>query len=345
MGLPEVPFRILDRMSQCVWTDEDLLELWGVDFRWIVPAWSQVEEIDENNYRNMWGTRFTNAGDYFAVAESPLRDKPAEYLADHRWPDPDEAGMFSGLREQAKRLHETTDYVIGADGIKGGVLQTALEMRGYDQFFMDLVLENEFAHDLLDRITDSYIRMYTRYMDEVGPYIQLVYLTDDFGTQNSLLMSPPMWEEFIKPREERIIRHIKKLADVKVVFHSDGSVLPLIDGIIESGVDILNPIQTSVEELRDTAALKARVGDRISFHGAVDVQNFLRTASPSEVRRQVAKLIRDLGTDGGYILCTCHNINRDIPPVNLKTMFASARDFGAYPLDRDLLDAVIAGKA
>ena len=344
-GLPEKEGRILDRMSQCVWSDEDLLERWGVDFRWLVPVWTQLEEMDADNYRNMWGTHFTNAGDYFAIAEPPLRDRPIEYLADHEWPDPDDLRMFAGLGKEAQKLRETTDYIVGADGLKGGVLQTALEMRGYDQFFIDLAIDPDFANELLERITEIYAGMYRHYMDEVGQHVQVVYLTDDFGTQSSLLMSQSMWDEFIRPREERIIKVIKSRADVKVIFHSDGSILPLIDSMAEIGVDILNPVQTSLADFRDTAALKKRFGGGISFHGGLDVQEFMRKAATGQVRKEVARLIRDLGADGGYILCTCHNINRDIPPENLNAMFASAKELGSYPLDLELLDAVIAGKA
>ncbi|MCF7944155.1 MAG: hypothetical protein K9L75_01295 [Spirochaetia bacterium] len=127
--------------------------------------------------------------------------------------------MFSGLREQAKRLFEQTDYVVGADGIKGGVFQTSLELRGYDQLYIDFALDPDFAHALLRKVTDCYKEVYADYMKEVGEYVQFVYLTDDFGSQNSLILSPEMLNEFLKPYEAELIQHLKSLAPrIKRVF-------------------------------------------------------------------------------------------------------------------------------
>ncbi len=335
MGLPPREGRILDRMSQCVVSDEDLLEAWGIDFRWLEPRWVQIEEVDDTHYRNLFGVLFRDSGDYFSVCDAPLRESGVEDIEKYRWPELHDPAMFAGLREEAQCLHEQTDYVIGADGIKGGVFQTSLELRGYDQFYMDLYIDPDFAHALLDKVTACYKEMYTDYMQAVGEYVQIVYITDDFGSQNSLLMSPEMWETFLKPREAELIAHIKSLAPhVKVMFHTDGSVLPIIDGMIEMGVDILNPVQTSVEELKDTAALNAQYGDRIAFHGAIDVQNVMVNASPDEVRAEVNRRLCDLGRGGGYIIATCHNIGYDIPPENLKAFYEAIREFSAYPLER-----------
>lgn len=333
MGLGEVPCRILDRMSQCVHTDEDLLELWGVDFRWLIPNWTGITEIDSCHYRNLFGVLFQDSGDYFSISQSPLRGAGMDELNSYQWPEVNDPGQFSGLREQAEHWHRKTDYVIGADGIKGGILQTSLELAGYDQFFMDMLLNPEFAHALLDKVLSLYQGMYTNYMREIGQYIQCIYLTDDFGSQNSLLMSPDMWREFIKPREAALISHIKELAPhVKVIFHTDGSVKPLLDDMIEMGVDILNPVQTSVEELSDTAALKDEYGDRLCFHGGIDVQKVLVSMDEEEIRHEVHRRIWDLGRQGGYICCTCHNIGHDIPPGSIRAMFEAVREYQWYPL-------------
>ena len=334
MGLPPVENPpILDRMSQCVVSGEDLLEAWGIDFRWLEPKWTQIEEVDKDHYRNLFGALFKDMGDCFSLFESPLKGKGIEALEDYPWPETNDPGMFEGLREQAEEWHENTDYVIGADGIKGGVFQSALEVRGYDQLYIDFALEPDYAHALLRKVTDLYKEMYTHYLTEVGEYIQIIYITDDFGAQNSLLLSPEMWAEFLKPYEGELIAHIKKQApQVKVMFHTDGSVFPIIDGMIEMGVDILNPVQTSVDELSDTRALKENYGDRINFHGAVDVQKVLNNSTPEDIREEVKRRICDLGRGGGYILATCHNIGYDIPPENVKTLYEAAREFGTYPL-------------
>jgi uroporphyrinogen decarboxylase len=221
--------------------------------------------------------------------------------------------------------------VVGADAIKAGMLMSALQLRGYDQFFMDLVLNVDLAEKLMDRILSTLKDMWTHYMAAVGPYVQVVYVTDDFGTQKSLMLSPQMFRDLIKPRWKELIDHIKSLGDVKVMFHSDGAIQPLLDDFIGMGVDILNPVQTSVDGLQDTYALKQAFGDRLCFHGAIDVQQMLPNATTSELQAEVARRVHDLGRAGGYILAPCHNLGHDIPPENIVTLFETARRLGGNP--------------
>jgi uroporphyrinogen decarboxylase len=325
---------ILDRMAQTVVPDESLLRRFDIDFRWIVPNWVQVtERYDVPGYVDMWGVPYkaTEDWDHCVVDGAPMRQATLDNIDDFQWPDPNDPEQFRGLREKAKHLYENTDYVIGADAIKAGVLMNALQMRGYDQFFMDLVIDKEFAEALMDRILDTLKQMWSRYMAEVGPYVQIAYVTDDLGSQSSLLISPKLFREMLKPRMKELHDHIKSLADVKLMFHTDGAVLPLVGDFLEMNVDILNPVQTSVSGLEDTFALKEAFGDRLSFHGAIDVQQMLPNASTVELEQEIARRIYDPGRNGGYILAPCHNIGHDIPPENVVTLFGKAREFGNDP--------------
>ncbi len=324
---------ILDKMAQTIVPDEKLLEKFGVDFRWLIPNWIGVKPFDEKGrtgYYDMWGTTFSEMEDYFAITTTPLIEGTFEELDNHPWPDPDDPDMFAGLAEQAKDLYENTDYVIGMDGIKGGILQTALWLRGYDKFFLDLAMNKEYADALLNKVLDLYCRMYTNYYREVGKYAQIVYITDDLGTQVSLLMSPKMFREQVKPKLKAFNDHLKSLGDAKIMFHSDGAIDPLMEDLIEIGVDILNPVQTSTKGLEDTQALKEKYGDRLSFHGAIDVQQTMPKATVEELKKEVARRIHDLGTNGGYIIAPCHNIGYDIPIENVLALFEAAQEFGGY---------------
>lgn len=240
---------ILDRMAQTIVPDEPLLRHFGVDFRWLVPNWVQVtERSDCEGYVDMWGVPYRGAhGDHFAVdslAPAPLADcETPDDVAAHAWPDPEDPAQFAGLHERARDLFENTGYVIGADAIKAGPLMSALQMRGYQQFFIDLVINPALADAILGRITDLLCRMWSRFLDAVGPFVQIAYVTDDLGTQTSLLVSPKVYRNRIKPFHTRLHRHIKSCADVRLMMHTDGAVLPLIDDLIETGADILNPVQ------------------------------------------------------------------------------------------------------
>lgn len=347
--LPDLDLRngevILDRMAQTVVPDEALLKHLGVDFRWLVPNWVQVTERDDvDGYVDMWGVPYKGAdGDHYAVDGSPLKD--AGQVADidaHHWPDPNDPAQFAGLGERARNLFETTGYVLGADAIKAGPLMSCLQIRGYEQFFVDMVVNPEFSDALMQKVTDLLCRMWTRFMDEVGPYVQVAYVTDDLGTQTSLLLSPKLYRKRVKPFHDQLHRHIKACADVRLMMHTDGAVLPLIEDLIETGVDILNPVQTSTAGMDDTAALKARFGDRIAFHGAMDVQQMMPNATVKELKWEIARRMTDLGADGGYIIAPCHNLGHDIPPENTLAFFRSVQEMRRYPIG---LDEVLASGA
>jgi uroporphyrinogen decarboxylase len=327
--------KILDRMVQNVILDEKLLRNFNVDFRWLVPNWVGVHEVaDEDAYLDMWGIKWTYMLDSYSMVDSPLKDVPIEGLDGYAWPDPYDSQMFAGLREQAKHWYENTDYVIVADSIKGGLLTKALQIRGYEAFFSDLAQDIPYAEALLDKLLWLYKEMWSQYLKEVGPYVQMVYFTDDIGAQNSMMISPDTFRSLLKPRLKDLIDHIKNLADVKFMYHTDGSVVPVISDIIEMGVDILNPIQTSAMGM-DTYAMKESYGDRLCFHGAIDVQQMLPFSTPEEVRYDVAKRIFDLGRGGGYILSPCHNIGADVSPENILALFDAAKELGRYPLKMD----------
>lgn len=139
------------------------------------------------------------------------------------------------------------------------------------------------------------------------------------------MVSPKMFRAFIKPYLKAQIETIKNTANVKVLMHCDGAIAPIIPDLIEIGVDILNPIQTVVKGLEDTRALKEKFGDQVCFHGAIDVQQVLPNLTAEGVRQEVKKRIDELGTNGGYILAPCHNINIDIPPANVVALFDAAQ--------------------
>lgn len=336
--LPEQP-TILDRMAQNIVLEEGLCQQLGIDFRWVVPHWAGVREIEidgDAGYIDMWQTphKYSEDGCYYAIAGYPLGSNEQlthGELDAFAWPDPHDPVMFSGLGERARALYEGTDAVIGADGIKVGILQTASQLRGYDKLFVDFAIAPAAATALLDRVSTLVNEMYREYMRAVGNYVQVVAITDDQGTQSALMVSPAMFREFIKPRLRSQIEAIKGEAPhVKVLMHCDGAIVPIIEDLIEIGVDILNPIQTSAGGMDDTRALKEHFGARLCFHGSIDVQQVLPNATPDGVRREVTRRVRDLGRDGGFILAPCHNINVDVPIANVLELFAAAAD--ASPL-------------
>lgn len=336
LELPPEP-AILDRMAQNVRLDEVLCRRLGIDFRWIVPHWVGVRDEEvagASGYRDMWGVphAFVPTGCHYVPMGCPLG---AEQLTTgdieaYAWPDPRNPAMVAGLADEARGLYEGSDLVVGADGIKTGILQTAAQLRGYDKLFLDFALRPDLAHALLERISGLTNSMYRHYLRAVGRYVQVVVITDDQGTQSSLMISPAMFRTFIKPRLAALVATIKAESDAAVLLHSDGAIEPIIGDLIEIGVDILNPIQTTAAGMDDTRSLKETYGDRLCFHGAIDVQRVLRQLPPDEVALEVRRRVADLGRDGGYILAPCHNIDDGISPEQTLALFDAARIEGAY---------------
>jgi uroporphyrinogen decarboxylase len=171
------------------------------------------------------------------------------------------------------------------------------------------------------------------FLSELGKNVDIICIGDDLGTQDSLLMSPKTYREILKPIHADYIDFIKDRTDAKVFFHTDGDVSPLIDDLIEIGVDILNPIQTSAGNMSDLSELKERFGDEIVFCGAIDTQNVLPNGSPEDVRSEVKRVIGTLGPGGGYLLSAVHTIMEEVPAENVLAMVDAVREYGSYPLD------------
>ncbi|MCK5757626.1 MAG: methyltransferase, partial [Clostridiales bacterium] len=150
---------------------------------------------------------------------------------------------------------------------------------------------------------------------------------DDFATQTSLFISPDMFRENIKPYFQERVKFTKELTDAAFLHHSCGNVHDIIDDLIDSGVDILNPIQPT-NEMMNPERLKREFGDRIVFHGGLDTQDVLPFGTKDTVKAAVDNLISTMNKDGGYIFAAAHNIQPDVPPENVIHMFKAARKAG-----------------
>ena len=246
----------------------------------------------------------------------------------------DELRSFSFPDLMAKECHESLDGAVNQIHENGyaaaGFLQQTLfelawEMRGLEKLLLDFLENKPYVEYLLDKITAIRCAMAARYA-EAG--VDLIRLGDDFGTQDSLMISPSMFRELFKPRLAAIISAArKKNPDVLIFFHSDGSIMPLVEDFIEMGVDILNPVQP---ECIDLVELKKRFGDCLSFWGGVGTQTTMPFGSPAEVKDTVKQVIGILGEGGGLVIAPTHALQPDVPWENVKAFFEAVDEFGWY---------------
>ena len=168
-----------------------------------------------------------------------------------------------------------------------------------ERWFADLADDPDFAHALLRKFTDLMRDSVIQLLEEAGEFIDVIVTGDDLGSQNAPLVSPGMYRRLIKPFHAELLAAIRSRTKANVFFHSDGDIYPLLDDLIEIGVDILNPVQVSARGMSNTARLKREFGNRLSFCGAIDTQWVLPRGSTDDVRREVRQRIRDLGPGGG----------------------------------------------
>jgi uroporphyrinogen decarboxylase len=170
-------------------------------------------------------------------------------------------------------------------------------------------------------------------LEELDGWLQLVIISDDYGSQEGLLLSPDILRRIYLPRLRRLVEHIKKLVDAKVYIHSDGAVSSIIPDFIEAGIDGLNPVQYTAKGM-SADRLKREFGKGLGFFGGGIDNEILSFGSPEEVEPDVRRQVFELGQGGGYLFATIHNIAPETPPENVVTCFAVAAEAGKYPLIR-----------
>lgn len=184
----------------------------------------------------------------------------------------------------------------------------------------------------MEKICEFEEAIWSNFLNIVGPFISIVERTDDFGMQTGLMISLETYREIIKPFHKRVLDLIKSKTKAKILHHSCGSIVDLIDDLIDIGVDIINPIQPFAHGMEDPLDLKKRFGDRVIFHGGIDQQNVLPRGTPVDVEEEVKKRIKGFAPGGGYILAAAHNIQDDTPPQNVIAMLETAKSYGKYPI-------------
>ncbi len=319
-GTPETNAKMMKHFG--VDTMDGLLDKLEVDVQTVYPRMKKAPEVfPDGTFLNAHGARVRNVSNRFStyteVIESPLAKAQSveDVEAYANWQSP-ELYDWDSFVETLKPLAEKRVLRLETTGI----FEVAVSMRGYQQLMMDFILNPEIVQAIMSRLA-KFIRDYVQIaMDKgVGEYVDIIYTYDDIATQQSLMISHDMLEEFIYPyhRENNAFIHSFGKLDM---FHSCGAVYPEIPSLIALPIDILNPLQPKAKGM-DLAKIKAEFGDKVSFHGAIDIQDLLPFGTAEEVRESVRNTIRLLGKDGGYIMASAHYIQNDTPVENILAMY------------------------
>ncbi len=320
--------------------DEETLQRLHVDVRGVWdrhPDW-----VYEKNRNRPPGTPFFDAwgigqveitpGTWFPHIHPLAEATSIEDIENYPWPDPHDPSRVRGVKERAEALAREGTYAIMATPWLLFPFERAIAMCDMEKLFVDFVENPEFAQALLRKTLDVCKGMMETFLEALGDNVDIVKIGDDLGTQTSLLISPRMYRRFLKPLHAEYIQFIRERTKAKILFHTDGDVFPLLDDLVEIGIDILNPIQTSAGRMANLAELKKRYGKNLVFCGGIDTHRVLPYGTPEEVRQEVRRVIEALAPGGGYMLAAVHTIMDDVPAENILAMVDAALEYGQYPI-------------
>lgn len=340
LGLPKVEPKIFEMLQQLAWVDDDMVEALGVDVRPVTPGGSltfhlEIKDVgDYTCFYDEWriGWRMPkDGGMYYDMFDHPLAgDITEETIANLRGPDPLEPSRFAGMGEAARRVAEEEKRAVVVTQMTAGTTEIAAWTRGYEDYYADLAINQQLVGKLMDKVNEVKAAYWGRALEEVGDYVDVMMLGDDFAGQNGLLMSPKTWRKLIKPRLKELFDFLHSKSSAKLFLHSCGSVREVIPDLIEIGLDVLNPLQVSAAGM-DSAELKQEFGkDLVFWGGGVDTQRVLPRGSPGDVHAEVRRRLEDFMPGGGFVFNPVHNIQGDVPTENLMAMLETLREYGVY---------------
>jgi uroporphyrinogen decarboxylase len=312
----------IDAMESARISHMGLLTSMGVDIIAIAPtAPSEAPTITlpDGRIKNEWGMIFRDVGIYTEFAEYPLANASSEQdILEYPFPHPNAPGRF----DKAVSMMETYAEKYGIIGdVETMFFEMSWYLTGLEKFLIDLMMETEYQAPLMDKIM-HFIIVVGKKLIEMG--VDILWCGDDFGTQNGMIMDPDTWRRIFKPRIKYMFGEFRKVKpDIKIAWHSCGSILPIIPDFIELGLDILNPIQPLAQGM-DPLFLKKTYGKELVFFGGIDVQHLLPFGTPQMIRDEVKRRIDILGKDGGYVVAPAHNIQPDTPVDNILAFFDAA---------------------
>jgi uroporphyrinogen decarboxylase len=276
-------------------------------------AVDSLREVSPGIWRDEWGVLWDRRIDHDigTPVNCPLE---SGRLEDLRLPDPDEPARYAHLRPIIQANQDR--YILAK--FSYSLFERAWSLRGMENLLVDFACNPGFVHELMRAICDfnlSIIRNLKAYP------IDGIYYGDDWGSQKAMLMSPEMWRQFIKPYLSEMYAWAHRQG-YEVFIHSCGEVTPVLDDLIEAGLNVFNPFQP---EVMDVAGLMERYSGRLAFYGSLSLQKTLPFGSQEEVRQEVRHRLQLARTFGGLIIAPSHDLPPDVPPANVLAMLEALR--------------------
>lgn len=293
-----------------------------------------LEQPNGSMVTDEWGIRWfmpNNKGHYYDMVYHPLKNSSMEDLINYKWVDGANPERFIDIDLQIEEaLQENNALVLGVT-VGNGIFQTGNWLEGYEDFLCDVAIGSGKAEFIMEKVLEIKIAYWEAVLDKWGKKLDIVFELDDLGMQSGLLISPQTYRNLIKPRQKLLFEFIKKKSPhIKIMFHSCGSIKPLIPDLIEAGIDILNPVQISASDM-DPAGLKREFGSDITFWGGgIDTQHTLPKGTPDQIEYEIRTNLEIFAPGGGFVFAPVHNIQEEVPPENIIKMFETVLKYGRY---------------
>jgi len=243
----------------------------------------------------------------------------AKDVLKHSWPKPEWFDVESLIEE----CEQNADRVI-ISGFWTAIMGNSYRLLGFEKFLMNMALKPEMIKALIKRMCDFYMALNDRLFSALKGKIDVFFFGNDFGSQNAMLFSEEMWLDFFLEPYIRIIA-LAHSHGLKVMVHSCGAISPILKHLIKAGTDIIDPVQITAKDMMPER-LKEKFGEKMVFHGAIDTQNLLPSATVETVYQRTLDMIKILGANGGYILAPCNNLQSDTPVKNIEAMYRAAQN-------------------
>jgi uroporphyrinogen decarboxylase len=272
---------------------------------------------------NEFGMRMREGPIYMEVVEHPLAEvKGAEQVNDFEFPDPLAEGRYDDAARFIEKYRQS-HFIVG--DMELTMFDMMAQLVGLEKLLLDMAMGEPYVEALIDKTMNFALAVGKRL---VSMGVDGIWAGDDFGSQNGLLISPPMWRRYFKERYRHVYAQLKMVnPNVMIMQHSDGAVASILDEWIEVGLEVFNPVQPNVpghspEELKD------KFGDKVSFWGAIDQQSLLPFGTPLEIEADVKAKITVLGRGGGYMAAPAHIIQAGTPMENVEAFINAVRKNG-----------------
>ena len=278
--------------------------------------------------------KMPKGGYYFDGVYHPLEKvRSVKEIHDYNWDAHKVSDEYvEWLRKKAEFLYKNTDYAIHFFGA-GSIHEWGQGLRGWSNWLIDLTLRKQIAEAIIEHMMEVLMYNLKKYVSALKDYVQIIGFGDDLGTQAGPQISPKVYREMLKPYHEELFQYVRKHSKMYVFLHSCGSIYKLIPDLIDAGIDILNPVQISAKDMKPEK-LKKEFGEQITFWGGgVDTQRVLPYATLKQLEEHVKHNIKIFAKGGGYVFNQVHNIQANVPPEKIVTIFRAAYKYGHYPVD------------